>query len=127
MKERLWPAEENRPSFTQTFEDQEFVFTWDNTWIRTYRTGSEEYDQELRKYDHVLHLAEIDGDDRTYRIFSIDKDDPGFLECLEFMLNNGYPHRVDPIPDPYIIEHQALTESQTIPEAIGPEFGAPQT
>lgn len=121
LGERLWPEESEQPTRELLFNGESFVLTWANTWIQIYRTGNKEFDEELKQYDHVLHKYAEDEDGKfDFIVLTFEQIGP---ECTSFLIQNGYPHHVDPIPDNYVLSLAANKEADSIPEAIGPDFG----
>lgn len=121
LGERLWPEESKQPTWEFLFEDETYVLTWHNTWIQVYRTGDEEFDKGLKQYDHILHkYDEDDKGEADYIMWTFEQVGP---EGTSFLLANGFPHHVDPIPDNYALIIAAKREADDIPETIGPDFG----
>jgi len=118
--DRLWPSEQDQPKWETVVNNESYVLLWTNTTIQVYRTGLPEYDDELKKYDHVIHKYLDEGSDEGWIVLTFQQIGP---EGLTYLLNNGYPHRVDPIPEYYALAWRADIESSNIPESIGPDFG----
>lgn len=116
-QERLYPPEKDQPIYEFKLGDETYQLTWQNTWIKTYRTGNAPYDKSLAIYDHVLHEYA----DNEFVTFDFNQLGP---EGLSFLEANGYEQHQLPIPEQYIIFVQASKEVDSWPDVIEPELPA---
>ncbi len=118
---QLWPELADQPTYDLEVDGQVYHLTWDNTVIRTYRTGMEEFDQELKKFSHIVHEIKRDGLNSDYAWFTLDAVEE---DVLDHLTQNAYPTQVKPKLDDYVLERMADTQSTQVPDAIGPEFSS---
>jgi hypothetical protein len=118
--ERLWPPEEEQPQMTVVVNGESHTLRWDNCYIQIYRTRNSDYDDDLKKYNHVVIQTAKSTDEEgiTHRDFvpillsDLTKKD------IEYLIDNAYPFSVDPMPDGYILDEIARIEGGNIPDFL---------
>lgn len=118
--DRLWPHEAEQPRLEVTVGKDSYSLRWDNTILQYYRTGIEEHDTLLRRYDHVIHKYKDEGKSASYIIITFSQLG---RENMSYLLDNSYPNHTDPIPDDYILAMEAAEASRKMPDFIEPDMG----